>query len=312
MIDCLELLAFTIGILIFLRQFWRILVVISRLYFGTKVTTQRYGENSWAIVTGSTDGIGKRIAIELAKRGFNIVQIARNPEKLQAVSQEIQQKHNRQTRDIVFDFGKDVTFKSYQDLIQRVADLDVSVVVNNVGMCNDPNKFENTLPKDHLNECIVNCYPMVMFTKVVIDKLKQRYAEKKLRTLILNVSSLAVNIPQSYLASQCGTKMLCDRFSKSLNYEMRGSGIDMLTLQPGMVSTNRTGFEATKQGVVTPEQCAVGALNNATSFETFGTFSHEIMNLFVLNLIMDFIPWKYVMIISRKIGENLVFKRKQA
>jgi 17beta-estradiol 17-dehydrogenase / very-long-chain 3-oxoacyl-CoA reductase len=41
-----------------------------------------YGENSWALITGASDGIGKGFAIELAKQNFNLILIARNSEKL--------------------------------------------------------------------------------------------------------------------------------------------------------------------------------------------------------------------------------------
>lgn len=56
---------------------------------GTPVTVERYGKNSWAVVTGATDGIGKGLAIALAKRGFNIVLISRTLEKLQTVAKEL-------------------------------------------------------------------------------------------------------------------------------------------------------------------------------------------------------------------------------
>ncbi len=46
---------------------------------------ERYGANSWALVTGASDGIGKGFCQELANKGFNIILIARNPEKLKIV-----------------------------------------------------------------------------------------------------------------------------------------------------------------------------------------------------------------------------------
>ena len=69
---------------------FRLFRVFYMAIFGTKCTTQRYGENSWAVVTGSTDGIGKEIAKHLAKLGFNIVLVSRNIEKLNATAKEIQ------------------------------------------------------------------------------------------------------------------------------------------------------------------------------------------------------------------------------
>lgn len=46
----------------------------------------RYGVDSWALVTGATDGIGEQLCYQLAKSGFNIVLIGRSDEKLLAVS----------------------------------------------------------------------------------------------------------------------------------------------------------------------------------------------------------------------------------
>lgn len=69
----------------------RFLKVFFWACFGTKCTTQRYGEGSWAVVTGSTDGIGKECAKYLAHQGFHIVLVSRNLEKLNATAKEIQQ-----------------------------------------------------------------------------------------------------------------------------------------------------------------------------------------------------------------------------
>jgi 17beta-estradiol 17-dehydrogenase / very-long-chain 3-oxoacyl-CoA reductase len=44
--------------------------------------SERYGEGSWVVVTGASDGIGIEWARSFAKRGFNIVMIARTPDKL--------------------------------------------------------------------------------------------------------------------------------------------------------------------------------------------------------------------------------------
>ena len=52
-----------------------------------------YGIGSWALITGSTDGIGLAFAKSLAKYGFNIILVARNPEKLQKVEQELKEYH---------------------------------------------------------------------------------------------------------------------------------------------------------------------------------------------------------------------------
>ncbi|MED6145243.1 Very-long-chain 3-oxoacyl-CoA reductase 1 [Stylosanthes scabra] len=53
---------------------------------------KEYG--SWAIVIGSTDGIGKAMALELASKGLNLLLIGRNPLKLDATSKDIKENSN--------------------------------------------------------------------------------------------------------------------------------------------------------------------------------------------------------------------------
>ena len=65
---------------------------------------KRYG-GGWALVTGASDGIGKEYCIELAKSGFDIILMARNKEKLEEVAKELREKHQVQTRIIIYDFA---------------------------------------------------------------------------------------------------------------------------------------------------------------------------------------------------------------
>jgi 17beta-estradiol 17-dehydrogenase / very-long-chain 3-oxoacyl-CoA reductase len=85
----LEVITFAIGAFFVLRWLYRIARTIQQIKFGTKVTVERYGKGSWAVVTGCTDGIGKAFALELASRGFNLVLISRNIDKLNATSKEV-------------------------------------------------------------------------------------------------------------------------------------------------------------------------------------------------------------------------------
>jgi len=80
----------------------------------------RYG-GGWALVTGSSDGIGKAYAFELAKSGFNIILMARNQQKLDDVAKEIRMKYpSVSTKTVVFDFvtlNTEEKVKELQDIL---------------------------------------------------------------------------------------------------------------------------------------------------------------------------------------------------
>ena len=68
---------------------YRSLKAVYDATMGTAATTERYGADSWAVVTGASDGIGKATCFELARRGFNIVLISRSLSKLNQVAAEL-------------------------------------------------------------------------------------------------------------------------------------------------------------------------------------------------------------------------------
>jgi len=54
-----------------------------------QASTERYGDDSWAVITGATDELGKASALHLASLGFSIVMIDSNAEKLLSLVKEI-------------------------------------------------------------------------------------------------------------------------------------------------------------------------------------------------------------------------------
>ena len=134
-------LALSLGLFTGTVWTFRTLCVLARSCgFGTKCTVDRYGKDSWAVVTGATDGIGKAAAFYLGREGFNVVLISRTLSKLKSCAKELEEDALKagkkiQTRVIANDFTKNydaATFKKmYED---HLKDLDLSVLVNNVGM----------------------------------------------------------------------------------------------------------------------------------------------------------------------------------
>ena len=84
----------TIGTYIFARALYHIWLCIQEIFLIKELDLlNRYGRGTWALVTGSTDGIGFGFADNLAARGFNVIICARNPEKLALKKKLLEQKH---------------------------------------------------------------------------------------------------------------------------------------------------------------------------------------------------------------------------
>ncbi len=90
------------------------------------------------------------MALELASLGFNIVLVSRNKDKLQKVADLIQEEPKKkvlkvQVKTIHFDFAKTILVEDYKrDIVEKVADLDISILINNVGPNSESNgDFEN-------------------------------------------------------------------------------------------------------------------------------------------------------------------------
>ena len=83
----------------------------------------------WAVVTGSTDGIGKAYAMELAKKGFNLVLISRSLDKLNAVAEEIKQQNEQcEVRCIPFDFSNPKVADYQSAIFEQLDTLEIGVL----------------------------------------------------------------------------------------------------------------------------------------------------------------------------------------
>ncbi|KAJ2531975.1 hypothetical protein EV175_007184, partial [Coemansia sp. RSA 1933] len=68
-----------------------ILTLLYDVFLKSGVSLKKFGagQGAWAVVTGCTDGLGREEALELARRGFNVMLISRTLEKLEAMAEEV-------------------------------------------------------------------------------------------------------------------------------------------------------------------------------------------------------------------------------
>jgi len=131
----------------------------------------------WAVITGSTDGIGKAYAFELAKRGLNVVLISRTKQKLEEVAKEIQRKNpTTEVKTIPIDFTQNNTI--YSTIRDEIRGLDIGVLINNVGMSYEyPETFDKVENSEKfLNNMIrLNVDSVANLTQMVLpDMIKKK------------------------------------------------------------------------------------------------------------------------------------------
>jgi len=202
--------------------------------FGFVCDLRRYGD--WAVVTGSTDGIGKEYAFQLADRGFSIVLISRSKEKLIKVADEIESKYNVKTKIIVYDFSR---IDGYEMIRDEVRDLDVGILVNNVGTTYGRH------PVDH-HTCDLQRTFDVMHTNIFSDVAMTKFIMEGMvarkRGLIIHVSSLTTKLEAPRMNVYSSTKSFMEKFVPCLRYE-NPLIIDHQVVIPGFVSTNMSGVK---------------------------------------------------------------------
>jgi len=187
---------------------------------------------SWAVVTGCTDGIGKAIAELFAKKGLNIILVSRNQTKLSEIAHELEAKFKVQTKTIAVDFGSEDP-NIFEAVKNGIKNLDIGILVNNVGMSYDHSEFFCNLDKDMIDKLIrINVFGTTNMTYSVLPGMIERK-----RGAIVNISSASSFVIDPMYCVYSGTKAYINNFSKALYYEYRDQKIHIQCQVPGFVVT---------------------------------------------------------------------------
>lgn len=163
-----------IGTYIFLRMLYHIWLCIQEVFLLKELDLlNRYGRGSWAFVTGSTDGIGFGFADNLAKRGFNVIICARNPEKLAKKKKLLEQKHPKVKFAIIQADFSEITDPALAERIAKELEAyDVSILVNNVGLGTKGVPVTETTMESSQRMVVVNCVTPVLMAKIFLERVK--------------------------------------------------------------------------------------------------------------------------------------------
>jgi 3-oxoacyl-[acyl-carrier protein] reductase len=223
-----------------------------------------------AVVTGGGRGIGRAIALSLAKRGCDVALIGRTIESLSASAQDIV-KVGRRAVAVPCDVADANAMEAAAARI--VADLGVpNVVIPNAGIVHRASV--HTMSEEEWDETIdVNLKGTFLVTRAFLQRMLDLG-----RGRFVAIGSISSTVGTANQSAYCAAKWGTVGFIKSLAEELRGTGLQAMCVMPGSVDTDMlkgSGFAAAMK----PEDVAAAvtflaldapAAMNASSVEMFG------------------------------------------
>jgi short-subunit dehydrogenase len=184
-----------------------------------------------ALITGASGGIGYELSKIHAEHGGNLVLVARSKEKLDALKNELEEKHGV----VVHTIQKDLSLHwAAYDIYNKVNDLNLEIdyLINNAGHGDFSMFAESDWPKQE-RMINLNITALAHLTRLFLPQMIERKNGR-----ILNVASLASFVPGPTMSVYFASKAFVLSFSEAIAEEVRGKGITVTALCPGPTESN--------------------------------------------------------------------------
>lgn len=181
-----------------------------------------------ALITGASSGIGQEFARQLARRGYQLILIARRAERLRLLAEELEPTYSITVQCLPLDLTTDEGVQQAEDCIRKNAALEL--LVNNAGF-GLSGYFGKIAIQKHLEMIQLHINASVRLTHAAIPVFLS-----KNRGGIINVASVAAFVPWGNVTYNA-TKAYLVAFSEALNVEMKQRNIHVQALCPGFTVT---------------------------------------------------------------------------
>lgn len=219
-----------------------------------------------AIVTGTSSGFGKLIAIELAKSGVNVIATMRNTDKASSLiklAEEQKVQEFIQVRQL--DVASPPSISEFTGYLQEFNSVDI--LVNNAGYAQGGFCEELTL-EDYREQFETNFFGAVAITQAVLPFMRSQGSGK-----IINMSSISGRFGFPGLSAYVSSKHALEGFSESLRLELKPFGIDVFLIEPGSYKTSIwSSIDNVQLREESPYEALMDAIMNElkTSEESYG------------------------------------------
>ena len=180
-----------------------------------------------ALVTGPTSGLGRVFADRLARRGYDLVLVARDEARLKTVADELAMAYAVSCDVLVADLVDRDQLKSVEDRVSALVH-PVDLLVNNAGFGLKRKFLNNTVEQEQAHLDVLVTAPMRL-THAALRQMTERHTGG-----IINVSSVAGTQPRG---SYSAAKAYLNRFGEWAAHEYAKDGVRIMTVLPGFTRT---------------------------------------------------------------------------
>jgi short-subunit dehydrogenase len=182
-----------------------------------------------ALITGASTGIGAVYADRLAKRGYDLILVARSKDKLEDVAKAIEASTGRKVETLPADLSVASDVKRVAERLS--SDEAITAFVNNAGIAS-AGKLADSDP-DYLDQMVqIN---IAAFTRLAIAAAN--HFAKKSSGVIINIGSIVALAPELLHGTYSGSKAYVQNFSIWLKNELAGKGVTVQVVLPGATAT---------------------------------------------------------------------------
>ncbi|HEY1333771.1 MAG TPA: SDR family oxidoreductase [Myxococcaceae bacterium] len=182
-----------------------------------------------AVVTGASAGIGREFSVQLAQRGHDLLVVARDGARLDALAAELETRFKVRVEPFAADLSRENEIERVAGRIAAAGEL--SLLVNNAGFGTRGTLLEAD-PERQAQMLRLHTVAPMKLTRAALPALVGRRAGA-----VINVSSVASFIYSAGNANYCATKAYLTTFTEGIAAELKGTGVQAQALCPGFTVT---------------------------------------------------------------------------
>ncbi|MDH0864446.1 SDR family oxidoreductase [Mitsuaria sp. GD03876] len=196
----------------------------------TPVSATASARPGTALITGASTGIGAIYADRLARRGHDLILVARQRDRLTALAARLANEHGRAVEVLDADLGDAAQRRRVEDKLRE--DASITLLVNNAGIGTHTPLLESDV--ERMTQMVeLNVTALTRLTYAAVPGFVARG-----RGAVINVASIVAIAPELLNGVYGGSKAFVVAFSQSLQHELGGQGLRVQAVLPGATATD--------------------------------------------------------------------------